>query len=1427
MPTEPAPARTLAFSTRISIWFAGLLIAIIGILFLLWYFGLPQFGLPGTRQSLLAEVTRLLETEADHRAAGIIAGLAERRGNILYATESRTITRQLERGEPQVQASLGLIFDRLQRAYPDHYEKLMIVDPGDGLIRASSAPAELGRPFADPGLIERARQPGMTELVEELPGADGRPTLAIVRQMHALDADESPSARLVGLFVALLDARSLLGDGFQEHVTLLGQAGVAWLYNATGQRLIGAGYRAGDRAGAAPAGAALLAPFPIQGPVVSGYSGTLQQRDAQGHAWVVVYRAIRLGGTQGWTLIYAMRQAEAFAALSGEIHRLALVGLWLTLLALALIGPAARRLTRSLQALAAVAERLGAGDLAARAQPGPRDSREVTVLTQAFNRMASNIQDAQQTLEQRVSERTLELVAAQTQLRCITDTVHDAILMIDPQGCIIYWNPAATTLLGYTAEEALGQNLHRLLAPARYLPAHQAAFPEFTHSGHGAAVGKTIELSARRKDGQEVAVELSLAAVALQDGWNSVGMLRDITERKRMEAALAASEERFRLALEVTSESLWDADILTGDEVVNTQWFAQLGYAPGAVTPTFERWQSHLHPEDAAAVLHAIDDYLNGRSSTYCSEHRIITRSGEVRWHRSLGKVVARAADGTPRRIIGTNADITDQVEALARIREAEGWLRLALEAADIGIWNWDMTTDKLEFDERLCSWYEVPEATRRAGLFYDFWKSRVHPDDLEWSEAKLGEAIRRIVPYEDEFRIVLPGGRVRIIQSAAVIEQDPYGRPRRMLGINRDITAQRELEATLRNAKQAAEVANAAKSDFLAHMSHEIRTPMNAVLGLVQVLEKADLTPDQRTIVQQIRTAGGSLLGIINDVLDLSKIEAGQLSIEVQPMTLPPLLARIGELLGETARRKGITLEVMAPPSLEGRLLADPHRLEQVLINLVGNAIKFTDQGTIQVRVELLASTDQTARLRFAVSDTGIGISPETLTDLFSPFTQADASITRRFGGTGLGLSICKRLVELMGGTIGVASRLGAGSTFWFELPCARTASAAALPPAALIITPASFLGARASGPPAGGTPALPSAAAPDGARLAGLHLLVVDDNQLNLEVVARLLALEGAHSTLAGDGRQALERLRAQPQGFAAVLMDVQMPVMDGLTATRAIRRELGLTALPVIALTAGVLQEEQERAQEAGVDDFLAKPIELEQLVARLTRWARPGTASDADHRSPPSPPAAGAGRAPVPADLPPIPGIAPDRLAQLAQGDGAFLRRLLRGFVADATGVAQQVQADLAQGAPATAAGRLHRLRGAAANLGAADLAHRAGELEEAIRAESPAITELLGVFTASLATLLAALAAWLAEAVPAAAPVGTAGPLAEVKLAALRAALAAHRPGPARRLFAELETSLAQVYGDDTISTLAADLDALRFDEALGLLEDRR
>ena len=385
------------------------------------------------------------------------------------------------------------------------------------------------------------------------------------------------------------------------------------------------------------------------------------------------------------------------------------------------------------------------------------------------------------------------------------------------------------------------------------------------------------------------------------------------------------------------------------------------------------------------------------------------------------------------------------------------------------------------------------------------------------------------------------------------------------------------ELNLALGKRSAQAESANRAKSEFLANMSHEIRSPLNAVLGVTQLLRRTPLDDGQRAYLQKIDVAGNALMGVINNVLDISKIEAGEMQLEDAPFALSELLDEVIALMSVGAAEKGVALRLEAEPGLPAQLRGDLTRIRQILVNLASNAIKFTGAGSVRLVVAAQDRQADRLRLRLAVIDTGIGIEPEVLGRLFAPFTQADSSTTRRFGGTGLGLSIVRQLAELMHGEVGVFSTPGRGSEFWVLLPLAIAESEAAQPP-------------------------IPSTGE---RRLAGLRLLAVDDSPVNLLICQHLLEREGAQLSLARDGHEALERLRAGPHDFDAVLMDVHMPGLDGNEATRRIRGELGLANLPVIALTASALAEERQGAFEAGMNDFIGKPFDAERLVRTVWR------------------------------------------------------------------------------------------------------------------------------------------------------------------------------------------------------------------------------
>ncbi len=448
---------------------------------------------------------------------------------------------------------------------------------------------------------------------------------------------------------------------------------------------------------------------------------------------------------------------------------------------------------------------------------------------------------------------------------------------------------------------------------------------------------------------------------------------------------------------------------------------------------------------------------------------------------------------------------------------------------------------------------------------------------------------------YEKEY--VRKDGVVFPVELRTFLLRNLDGEPQAMCAMVRDITTRKraevellELNRQLDAARREAEEASRAKSDFLANMSHEIRTPMNAIVGLGHLALGTNLTTKQRDYLTKISVAADALMQLLNDLLDLSKIEAGKLVLEEVPFSLHTIMARLLTLVGDGARAKGLSLRLTLHPESPEYLVGDPLRLEQILLNLLGNAIKFTPHGEVELTIRLLRSEGERITMEFSVRDTGIGLSPEQSERIFEAFTQADSATTRRFGGTGLGLNICRRLVAFMGGEISVVSRLGKGSTFTCTARFGR------------------------------GIPlAVETVQAPDRAAvkaaLTGCRLLVAEDQEVNQQVLRELLEQVGVIVTLVADGREAVTAAMAPGSRFHAILMDLQMPELDGYGATLLIRKQWPLEKLPIIAMTAHVMKEERERCLAGGMNDHLGKPVNPDKLYACLMQWVRLGLHQEA--------------------------------------------------------------------------------------------------------------------------------------------------------------------------------------------------------------------
>jgi PAS domain S-box-containing protein len=788
------------------------------------------------------------------------------------------------------------------------------------------------------------------------------------------------------------------------------------------------------------------------------------------------------------------------------------------------------------------------------------------------------------------------------------------------------------------------------------------------------------------------------------------GQLAQVAERELLLAELSRNRSQLAEAQAIAGVGSWEMEAAPPHtSTCSDQFYVVLDVDPATWTPGLEPFLGQLVEEDREPLLEAFERAL-AEPGEHLVDVRTRRQDGSVRWLRTVGQVLEWAADGSPVRLGGTIQDIDD-------LKVTELRLRDAVELNTLMQFIATAANETSTLDEALAKTGELllADSDWETGVAFDVTDSGLvfrpvgprsggTPTELERAVAE--ETVRRGEPVFEEqalpqtpligFPVSFQGETVAVV---VITARSPFERHAMMTALVTQVgnqlaqVAGRESSARqLAEARDLAMAASHAKSEFLATMSHEIRTPLNGVIGLNDLLLRTELDPHQRQLAEAMQGAGRNLLVLISDVLDFSRIEAG--GLELEAVAFQPAVAVRGtvDLFRPMADAKGVALEVEIDSSVPDRLEGDPSRFGQVVSNVVANAVKFSHEGTVRVLVSATTS-DLDTTVRVEVRDTGIGMSRDQLTRIFQPFRQADASTTRTFGGTGLGLAIAHRLTTALGGDIGVESSPGVGSAFWFTARFRVPAAPAR--------------------PVAGPTPV-------GAVQTRGGHVLVVEDNEVNQLVAVGMLEVLGYTSEVVADGAAAAAR--ATGGRFDAVLMDLQMPRVDGFAATRLIRHsEPPGVRLPIIALTASATPGEQERCLEAGMTGFLSKPVSAEAL-GRVLREQLAGEPVEVLPVIGPR-----LGRVPASTRTAISPTLDPSRLEELAEmGAASFplIQRAIDHFVEDAEDNVLALRAQLLCGDPAVLRSTAHKLKGSAANLGAVRVAELALEVELLAESDRP-------------------------------------------------------------------------------------------------------
>jgi two-component system, sensor histidine kinase and response regulator len=1015
-----------------------------------------------------------------------------------------------------------------------------------------------------------------------------------------------------------------------------------------------------------------------------------------------------------------------------------------------------------------------------------------------------------------------------------------SLFKIDSQESVT--NRALQKMLGYSGEELSRiEQWDEIVAPEE----RASGAERYAELIQGKRDTDEYEQHLIRRDGSIVIVNEKFQLLRDSDGGPQyiVGLTEDITERRRAEEALAQRETLFRSIFEHAQIGISIFEIDAQTHLTNRTLQEFLGCSEEELRG-IEQWNEIVHPDVRLSNAKRYTEIIEGRRDADEYENKYIRRDGRVVIGNGRFQLL-RDAVGKPQYLVALTEDITERKHSQEALQESEQLFRSIFENAPVGIGLYNVAKSEYFTNRAL---HEILGYTHDDLSSVDKWDQVVHPDERASGAKRYAELLDGKKSDDAwEQRFIRSDGRLVIADGTFAVVRDAAGNPQYLLNMTKDITDRKQAEAELLSAKEQAVAATAAKSEFLANMSHEIRTPMNAILGMTHLALKTELTAKQRDYLTKTKVAAQALLGIINDILDFSKIEAGKLEVENTEFQLQKVLEDLSAVVSQKAHDKNLEFLISSPNNLPASVIGDPLRLGQILINLVNNAVKFTDHGEVVVSLAVEDRIADRVKVKVSVRDSGIGMTPAQAARLFQAFSQADSSTSRKYGGTGLGLSISKRLVEIMGGEIWVESTYGVGSTFFFtawlgigtaepeqkrfvpDLSSVRALIVDDNPLACEILTEGlrefalkadsvlsgeqaiRVLSAADTHDPyqvvlidwqmpggldglevgrhikSGGTlkhvpkvvmvtgfgredirtqaedmgiegfllkPVSPSllydtiidlfgsseskaersrstSDATHSQAANGIRVLLVEDNEVNQQVATELLESSGAIVRIANHGGEAVSIL-TEGEGtppFDVVFMDLQMPEMDGYTATRLIRAQSRLDGIPIIAMTAHALIEERQNCLDAGMSDHVTKPIDPDTLLATLLRWAKPRQAIAEEETKPAT--------ARDETMLPEIEGVDVEGGLKRVVGNKRLYRDLLLQFALKQSDAPAQIAAAIESKDLKLAERIAHTVKGVAGNLGIVRVLAAAEKLEKAIRHEDAGNAAMLEDFSSVL------------------------------------------------------------------------------------------